>query len=441
MTNPDITNRYLTIISAIEAERKHDELFFKSLRDSKSIQEKVNGGFVWYPVEILRTSYTVGDHIEIEVKKTKSSTENHRFSEGIAASLFNIQGERTDIRCTVASVRNDRMTLMIHADQIEKVGLPEKGLTGVEIVYDDRPYKVMISAMKTVLDSKVPHIMALRQAVGSGSINQTLSIFNDDGFIQNFKSLNYSQKKAIEMSARIPSLGIIQGPPGTGKTTTLVALTEVLLKSEKRVLVCASSNNAVDLLAERLSARGISVLRIGNITRIHDDLVHLTIDEKVRNHSEWVHIKKVRIQARESDKKASQYKRQFGVEERDKRRELRKEARDLRKWAFELEDRLIDSIIHASEVIATTLIGVSNKMLKDIFFQTVIIDEASQALEPECWNAMIKAKRVILAGDHKQLPPTVKSTEAVKLGLETTIFDIMTENMKECALLDTISYA
>jgi predicted DNA helicase len=143
----------------------------------------------------------------------------------------------------------------------------------------------------------------------------------------------------------------------------------------------------------------------------------------------------VKIQAHETDKKASQFKRNFGPDERNERKELRKEARDLRKWASELEDRLINDIVRNCQVIATTLIGVSHRMLKDVHFKTVIIDEASQALEPECWNAMLKADRVIFAGDHKQLPPTVKSKEAASLGLEETILDRMTDHISFSSLL------
>ncbi|MFZ1750036.1 MAG: AAA domain-containing protein, partial [Saprospiraceae bacterium] len=241
--------------------------------------------------------------------------------------------------------------------------------------------------------------------------------------------------QAIQNCIKSPIIGIIHGPPGTGKTTTLVHLLQALIKTEKRILVCASSNNAVDLLALRLDQQYINVLRIGNISRIDDDLMHLTIEEKIRNHPEWSNIKKVKIQAQESDKKASQYKRNFGPAERDERKLYRKEARELRKWANELESRLIEDIVLNSQIIATTLIGASHRLLHGHHFKTVIIDEASQSLEAECWNAILKADRVIMAGDHKQLPPTVKSQDAIKLGFDTTILDILSEQEDISTLL------
>ncbi|MBL0024931.1 MAG: AAA family ATPase [Saprospiraceae bacterium] len=276
------------------------------------------------------------------------------------------------------------MRVVVQSGLIEKDGISDKGNTGVEMIYDDRPYKVMTDAVNDVLKSPLMHIQSINQALFQGEFTQELLPNSEDINFECLNKLNQSQKEAVKMGIRIPFLGIIHGPPGTGKTTTLVALAEVLLQNEKRILVCAPSNNAVDLMADKLNSRGISVLRIGNITRIHDDLIHLTIDEKVRNHPDWAHIKKVRIQARETEKKASQFKRQFGAAEKDNRSALRKEARDLRKWASELEDRLINSLIRGAQVIATTLIGVSNRVIKDLFFETVIIDEASQALEPEC---------------------------------------------------------
>lgn len=428
-------NRYYTLLLAIDAERKHDEQFFKALSESKTVQQKANAGFLWYPVNIVKKSYTIGEYLEVEVQRTKNTDTSHRFSEGMAASFFNVQNDKIELKVVVSAVRGDRMRLLLHTDQSEKMDFFDKGISGVEVIYDDKPYKVMEKAVRSVIESKRDYHRVLRDGFAQRRLEQYPISTDIDDQVMTRNDINQSQKEAILSCIKAPNLGIIHGPPGTGKTTTLIALTETLLKSEKRILVCASSNNAVDLLAEKLSQRGISVLRVGNITRIHDDLMHLTIEEKVRSHQDWNHIKKVKIQAHETDKKASQYKRSFGPEERDERKELRKEARELRKWAIELEDRLISDIVHSSQVIATTLVGVSNRILEDMHFKTVIIDEASQALEPECWNAILKAERVILAGDHKQLPPTVKSTNAVKLGLETTILDLMTDHISFSALL------
>ncbi len=418
-------DRYYTLLKAIDAERRHDEAFYRNLNQSKTIKEKVEGGFTWYPIKIVKKSYSIGEYVEVEIEKSSDTDRHHKFSEGVAVTLFNIQKDRIDFKGMVSGLRKDKMRILLHQDIMDRLDIFDHGLSGVELFYDDRTYKVMESALKEVMVSQKENIKTIRDALVHGVLAyDPISKEADNIFL--LPHLNASQMSAIHITSQAPYLGIIHGPPGTGKTTTLVGLVQKLLQNEKRILVCAASNNAVDLLARRLSERGIRVLRVGNITRIHDDIAHLTIEEKVRNHAEWVHIKKVKIQAEELSKKASQFKRTFGPEERDERKALRKEARDLRQWAYELEDRLTDEIKHGVEVIATTLIGVSNRLLEDMRFSTVIIDEASQSLEAECWNAILKADRVILAGDHKQLPPTVKSTEAMKLGLETTILDVMT---------------
>lgn len=432
--NP-ILDRYYQFMKAIDAERRHDEAFYRNLNESKSIKEKVEGGFSWYPVKIVRKSYSIGEYIEVEVERSIVMDKSHKLSEGMAVSLFNIQKERIDFKGVISGIRQDKMRILLHQDVMERLDVFEHGLSGVELIYDDRPYNVMQKALKEVVSSQKETIIAIREAlVNARFINEAPPQKGHN--ISKTNHLNPSQISAVQTCLQAPYLAIIHGPPGTGKTTTLVSLAENLLEQEKRLLVCASSNNAVDLLARRLAAQGISVLRVGNITRIHDDIAHLTIEERVRSHPDWTHIKKVKIQAEELNKKASQYKRNFGQEERDERKLLRKEARELRKWAYELEDRLTAEIKYGVQVIATTLIGVSNRLLSDMHFNSVIIDEASQSLEPECWNAILKADRVILAGDHKQLPPTVKSQESMKLGLETTILDILTGNTVYSCLLN-----
>jgi ATP-dependent RNA/DNA helicase IGHMBP2 len=410
--------RFEHLLKAIEEERRHEERFFKDMHQSRSLQDKVKTGFVWYPVQLVKKYYTVGEYLEVEVERINDASGAHKFSEGSAAHLFHIlQNERTEYKGVVSFVRQNKMRILLHLDHIDRIEDIEKGLIGIEMIYDDKPYKVMENAIKNVVSSKNDHISYLRSALINGHTTDSDVVRATDNLSLSLHSLNDSQKNAIHISAQAPNIAIIHGPPGTGKTTTLVGLIQSLTKNEKRILVCASSNNAVDLLASRLHSLGINVLRIGNITRIHDDLMQLTIEEKVRNHQDWNHIKKVRVQAQEADRKASQFKRNFGPDERDERKELRKEARELRKWAKELEDRLMDDIVHQAQVITTTLIGCSNKVLDTMNFNTCIIDEASQALEPECWNAILKANRVILSGDHKQLPSTVKSQEAVKIGL------------------------
>ncbi|MCZ2337316.1 MAG: AAA family ATPase [Chitinophagales bacterium] len=329
------------------------------------------------------------------------------------------------------------MRLLYQQGEIENLDDFDSGHTGIELVYDDRPYKVMESAIKEVIIAKSDLVSDLKQVLfGNKTTFPRLPIVTTELKQSISSKLNESQVKAVLSSADAYPVSIIHGPPGTGKTTTVVELISLLSKTEKKILVCAASNNATDLLAERLDEKGLKVLRIGNITRISDRMMHLTLDEQIRGHQDWAHIKKIKIQAQEADRMAARFRRSFGHEEKVERREWKKEARSLRKYASDIEDRITDDIISEARVIVTTLIGVSNKVIESIHYNTCIIDEASQALEPECWNAILRSDRVILAGDHKQLPPTVKSSAAEQLGLGITMMDLLVDKIDHVFMLN-----
>ena len=207
------------------------------------------------------------------------------------------------------------------------------------------------------------------------------------------------------------------------KTTTLVNAIQLLCEKENHVLVTAPSNAAVDLLAERLTIKGLDVVRIGNISRVDEKLISLTIEKRLSNHPESKNIKKVRIQAAQARREARKFKRSFGAKERNERKENYQESRDLEDWARMLEDRVINEILNSAQVIACTLVNATHRMLDNVKFRTVVIDEAAQALEPATWIPILRASKVVLAGDAFQLPPTVKSIEAKKNGFGISLLE------------------
>lgn len=426
--------RYRKLFEAIEAERDHEEKYYNNLAKTRSIQQRIESGLLWWPVNVLKKQFTVGEFVEVEVERTRLLGEPHRLKVGVGARLFK-EGREEHYSGVISYVRRNTLKIMLSNEQILNDNDFQYGNIGVELVYDERPYKIMKESVQKLMSAKDPEVQFLRKSVATlASFSEKLK--NENLFLNLPEFLNKSQQEAIKGVGACAQMGIIHGPPGTGKTTTLVELLKRIAKSEKKILVCAPSNNAVDLLTKMIDDAGITVLRIGNLSRIDDDLLHLSLVEKARNHADWKHIKKVRVEAQEAKKLAFQHKRSFGEAERRDRNAMRKEYKELKKWARDLEDRLMENLIDEAKVICTTLIGVSHRSIEHLRYNTLIIDEASQALEPECWNAMLRAKRTILSGDHLQLPPVVKSDEAKKLGLEITLLDRLSGKIESDYLLN-----
>jgi len=423
-------NRFGTILEAIEAERKQEEQYYRTLSLQKTQQERIKSGILWHPLRLTKKFYTVGEFIELQLEKTKIDNLPHKLKVGAGITIFS--GEKS-YRGTVSYLRRNSISVILNNSEIAHE-IDDYGTFGVELVYDERPYQIMRAAILEVISNKDQNLKELiKGIVNLDSFESTIDAERHSHYHN--KELNPYQNEAIQNIAGVEHLGIIHGPPGTGKTTTLVALIHYLSKTEKKILVSASSNSAVDLLARKLAAKNIPVLRVGNVSRIDDDITELTISEKVRNHKDWQHIKRVKIEAEEAKRQAKKFKRTFKSADRQNRKTMYNESKELRKWARELEQKLVDNIIGDCRVICCTLIGASNRILEGLKFDTVVIDEASQAVEPECWNVILKAKRVILAGDHLQLPPTVKSPEAIKKGLSTTLLDRMTKVIKHSYVL------
>jgi ATP-dependent RNA/DNA helicase IGHMBP2 len=429
-----LEDRYLTLIKAVEEERKNEEAFFVNALATQSMKRKVELGFAWYPARITSKYYTIGENVEIELERIRDINTSHKLKTGLGVKITTTNANNEiEYFGTISFLRKNKMKILLRVDVISRDSLPDNVNYAIEMVYDERPYAIMKDALKKVMDAKDGPIKSLREGI------RKLSLLDDenDYFVEReYPHLNPSQQLAVAKSLKAGQFAIIHGPPGTGKTTTLVSLITEIVKKEKRVLVCAPSNNATDLLTHLLDQVGLRVLRVGNVSRMDDDITHLTIDEKARNHNEWQRIKKVKIEAEEASKMASQFKRTFGNEQRAERRDMIAESRELKKWARALEEKLISEIIHDAQVILTTLVSSTSSIISDLRFKTVVIDEASQCLEPECWAAMLKAEKVVLAGDHKQLPPTVKSKGATALGLGETLLDRMSDFCKYSSLLN-----
>jgi ATP-dependent RNA/DNA helicase IGHMBP2 len=252
--------------------------------------------------------------------------------------------------------------------------------------------------------------------------------------------LNESQNTALQKILASTDVGFIHGPPGTGKTTTLAQAILATTKTEKQVLVCTPSNAAIDLVVEKLSELGLNVVRIGHPARVTEQTLSKTLDARIAAHPNYSELRALRKQLENLRAKASKYKRTFGHHEREERRMLKEEAKTMKADADVLEFYIVNDLLNKAEVICSTLVGSSHPVLKGRKFKTVFIDEAAQALEPACWIPILKSERVILAGDHCQLPPTIKSNEAAKEGLSVTLFEKGIRRRPEKASMLTVQY-
>ncbi|WP_345947546.1 AAA domain-containing protein [Mucilaginibacter sp. PAMB04274] len=413
------------LLTLLNIERDDDRKAYLKLTETSSATDRRANGLTWYPIAIRGTELSHGDYLTVEVERTTHQEITHQLRFGASAALFsNHDPKNNRVEGTIAYVGRDRLKITLLTDELPDWS--RDGKLGIDLLFDENSYKEMQDALKTAdaLSDKQTDFRLIQVLTGQ----KPPSFLNRAGYTSTV-SLNGSQNKAVDQIIDAQDLCIVHGPPGTGKTTTLVQAIKTLIAQEgEQVLVVAPSNTAVDLLSEKLAAEGLRVLRIGNPVRVSDRLTALTLDEQIANHPHMKEIKKLKKQAAEYKNMAHKYKRSFGKAERDQRKALFDEAHRIMKDVGKTEQYITDDLTAKAQVITATLVGSNHYTTRNLKFKTVFIDEAGQALEPACWIPILKAQKVILAGDHYQLPPTIKSAEAAKGGLSTTL-------LEKCTLL------
>jgi len=408
------------LLALLKQEKEEDLLVYKRKMTSTSLTERRKQGVCWYPVELERTKFDMGERLLVKVSRPPEHRDNHLFQSGKLISLFSNAGANHEnsevVNGVVNQVTEHDMLMSLNSDEIPQ--WINDGNLGVQLLFDENAYREMEGVLKTLIKTRDDRINWLKGVLLGGieaRFEQCLPV--------TLPVLNASQNKALNLIKDCRDLAIVHGPPGTGKTTTLVQSILYVLKEEHQVLVCAPSNAAVDLLVEKLHGEGVDVVRIGHPARVTESILSNTLDAKMASHDDFKNLKSLRKRAEEFRSLALKYKRNFGREEREQRGLMLKESKKLRDEAEQLEFYIVNSIVSKSQVVASTLVGANNYNLKGMAFQSVFIDEAAQALEPACWIPILKSQRVIFAGDHFQLPPTIKSYEAAKNGLEVTLFE------------------
>lgn len=399
------------LLELLKIEKEEDRRSYKELTAKLSITDRRENGITWYPIAIKDTELGRGDYLTVEVERTTHQDIIHQLRFGMTAALFsNHDAQHDRIEGTIAHISGNRLKLSLRTDE-----LPEwsrGGKLGIDVVFDENSYTEMETALKLapVIAEKKEEGHLVQTLVGNkpATFNHTLQVFTSS-------KLNAKQNEAVNKILRANELAIVHGPPGTGKTTTLVqAIKAIIQQQPQQILVTAPSNAAVDLLTEKLSDEGLNVVRVGNPARVNERQMNLTLDSKVSAHASAKEIKRLKRQAAEYRDMAQKYKRSFGPAEREQRKALFNEARNIRQEVERTEQYIVDDVLSKANIITATLVGANHYTIKNLRFNTVVIDEAAQAIEPSCWIPVLKAKKIIMAGDHNQLPPTIRSAEAAK---------------------------
>lgn len=428
--------------SLLQLEYDSEKEEFRIQSERMGINRKIRRGICWYPVEAGRSYYNSLNQFVVEISKKILQKENeedddieHLFEYGRPVQFFSFDSkylddkikDKNDIKyynftSTVSYVDGDKMVVTLPSSQ-SLIDIQNAENLGVQLYFDETSYKTMFHALDDVINAKKNRLADLRD-IFSGQIKPQKRSFTP----LQFPWLNKTQEEAVNEVLWAKDVEVVHGPPGTGKTTTLVEAIYETLRRETQVMVCAQSNMAVDWISEKLVDHGIPVLRIGNPSRVNDKMLSFTYERKFESHPDYPELWSIRKTIRQIK------------ENRKKGENTHQKIARLRDRASEIEMNINAQLFDEARVVACTLVGSANKILVRQKFSTLFIDEAAQALEPACWIAIRRASRVVLAGDHQQLPPTVKCYEALKQGLGKTLMERIVENQPSAVTLLKMQY-
>lgn len=435
MTTPPIISPIADLqrqLDLLQMEYEYEKGTYRQQSERIGIHRKIQQGLCWYPVISGKSYYNSLNQLVIEVERRDDKEIEHNFEYGRPVCFFTTNGTGNpryfNFSGIISYVQEDRMVVILPTPSALFDLQAADSSLGVQLYFDETSYKTMFQALSNVMKAKNNRLADLRDILIGKAPAGRRSLFPI-----RFPWLNTTQEEAVNHVLAAKDVSIVHGPPGTGKTTTLVEAIYETLHRENQVLVCAQSNTAVDWISEKLVDRGINVLRIGNPTRVNDKMLSFTYERRFESHPDYTELWGIRKAIREIQ--SSLRKKNHSEKETARNRLSR-----LRFRATELEVKIDSELFGEARVVACTLVGSANRVLTNRNFTSLFIDEAAQALEAACWIAIGKADRVILAGDHHQLPPTIKCIEASRGGLDRTLMQKVAGNKPDTVSLLKIQY-
>lgn len=425
--SPSIHLQQQQLLLRMEYEYEKEE--FQRQTETMGVARKVKRGLCWYPANTGRCYYNSLNQLVLEISRQQDTDIEHCFEFGRPVCFFR---QSTDGGITYfpfqgsVSYADDTRMAVVMPGTGTAIELQQATSLGVQLYFDETSYHTMFEALNNVATAKNNRLAELRDIL----LGQQQPAFRELYPVR-FPWLNATQESAVNRVLCAKDVAIVHGPPGTGKTTTLVEAIYETLHREPQVLVCAQSNTAVDWICEKLVDRGVNVLRIGNPTRVNDKMLSFTYERRFESHPAYPELWSIRKELRQLKERKGNYQEREGIRSRLSR---------LRDRATALEIQINAELFDSAHVIASTLISSNHRLLNGHRFGTLFIDEAAQALEAACWVAIRKADRVILVGDHQQLPPTIKCCQAARQGLDRTLLEIIAEKKPQTVSLLKIQY-
>lgn len=414
----------------LRTEYEYEKAAFKRETETMGVGRRVKRGDCWFPVTAGRSFYNSLDRLVVELTRSEDTDIEHNFEYGRPVCFFSQDASGmlryASFRATVSYADADRMVVELPSEAaLSEIAGMER--MGVQLYFDDYSYRVMFDALRRVIEARDNRLATLRDIFHTAA---PLSWGAQGSVPPCFPWLNPSQQAAVRDVLRAKDVLIVHGPPGTGKTTTLVEAVCEVLRREPQVMVCAQSNTAVDWICEKLSERGLGILRIGNPSRVTPPMLSHTYEHRFEKHPDYPLLWQIRRDVRQL----------YSRPRRERTQAFHQKISRLREKADELEARIRQDLFRSARVIASTLTGAAHPLLTGEHYHTLFIDEAAQALEAACWIALRRADRVVLAGDHRQLPPTIKSPEALRGGLGVTLMERIARNKPEAVRLLRVQY-